>query len=473
MKRKTFSIIIIFIFLTCVGLWPLKSVHARQSEVISEKISIDKAVKIALINNQDYKIASYQEKEAKEKVNAAWGQLMPILESEVSVLRQKAENGFMSLSNGENDIKFVQLKFGLNPGIFYNSLKLAKESLTAAREETRKTEAAIEYSVIESYFKVLLATEIINLRQESLTVLKSNLKDVENMYRTGTVPKFELLQAQVQLKSQEPLYLSAKNDYNIALDLFNYNLGFDELKYIPDDAVLKEESYKEPAGDKKSKLENLTAVALRNRPEIIQLETSRKITEHSRNINSSYYLWPTFSVGGYYGKTQYLPNPVDTGAPPGMGLDLSGITGTDQWQNTWQVLVAATYRWGSILPTDPTRAQEREENLKLKEAEEALLKLKRLIGISIRSNYSKLNTSYLTIKSQKENVITAEEGLRIAKESYKAGVIKNSDLLSAELSLTNARTGYINAVYDYYVSLAELKKEIGIEDERVIMEEIN
>ena len=62
--------------------------------------------------------------------------------------------------------------------------------------------------------------------------------------------------------------------------------------------------------------------------------------------------------------------------------------------------------------------------------------MKQLIGISIRAGYSRLLTSSMTIKSQKENVESAEEGLRIARESYRAGVIKNSELLAAEFALT-------------------------------------
>ena len=77
----------------------------------------------------------------------------------------------------------------------------------------------------------------------------------------------------------------------------------------------------------------------------------------------------------------------------------------------------------------------------------------------------------MTITSQKENVKTAEEGLRIARESYRAGVIKNSELLTSELALTSAKTSYINALYTYYVALAELKKETGIENDNIILEE--
>jgi outer membrane protein TolC len=439
------------------------------------KLTVEEAVRIALENNQDYKIAVYRMKEAHEKVNGAWGQLWPNLESEASLLRQGAENGFMSLSDGQYDIKFVQLKFGVNPGIFYNSLRLSQKNYTVAREEVRRVKSGIEYNVIKSYFGVLLAGEMIKLRKDSMELLKSNLRDVENLYKTGSVPRFELLQAQVQMRSQEPLLLDAENSYSTALDTFNFTLGADRVLYTVDANVLKSELYRAPSGEKAKKTEYLSAVALKNRPEVIQLEKRKEMAEHARGIDSAWYLWPTFSVGGYYGVTKLLPNPADLTIQPAMGPpitpDMSSITGTSDWQNTWQVRVAATYRWGSLVPLDQARAAEREEDLKVKEAGEEVRKLRRLIAIAVNSNYARLISSYLTIKSQKDNVETAAEGLRIAKESYRAGVIKNSDLLAAEFSLTNARTSYINAVYGYYVSLAELKKEVGTDEERIIMED--
>ena len=127
---------------------------------------------------------------------------------------------------------------------------------------------------------------------------------------------------------------------------------------------------------------------------------------------------------------------------------------------------------GISFPTDTVRSLEREESIKINQAKEELEKFKRAIAVSINSSYSKLIAAYLTIQSQKENVKTAQEGLRIARESYKEGVIKNSDLLAAELSLTKARTLYINALYSYYVALAELKRDSGVEDENIILGEV-
>jgi outer membrane protein TolC len=203
----------------------------------------------------------------------------------------------------------------------------------------------------------------------------------------------------------------------------------------------------------------------------VQLKMKKEIQGHVKNISSSYYLWPSFSVGGYYGYNKSLPNVsnvfIPTPAGPGY-LNLSRIAGSGAWQPNWQVQVAATYRWGALIPIDSTRAQEREAKIMMQEAEEELNKVKRLLTISIKSSYSGLLTAYQTIYSQKENVQKSLEGLRIARESFRAGVIKNSDLLAAQVLFVQAKTGYINAVNSYYLSLAKLKKEIGADDESII-----
>ncbi len=437
-------------------------------------LSVDDAVKIALQGNYDYKIAELRLRQAEENVNAVWGQLMPVLESEASVVRQYAENGSMSLSDGQSDIKFVQMKFGINPGIFYNSLQASRKSYSISKEEVRRIKSEVEYDVIKSYFDILLADETIGLRQESLDVLKANLKDVQNMYGTGAVPKFEVLQAKVQMMSQEPDLFRAQSGSRVALEAFNHTLGAERNSYTAKRDVLNGEVRAVVCNDPDKKIENLTSVALKNRPEVIQIQKKIEAAGHSGDVYASYYLWPSFSVGGYYGMTKLAPNEINSTISTPFGPikpDFSSISGTDEWQNTWQVRVAATYRWGALFPTDSVRAQERDERLRVKEGEQEMNRLRSAISVSINNSYSMLLAAYMTINSQKENVKTAEEGLRIARESYRAGVIKNSDLLNSELMLRAARMSYINALYTYYVALAELKKEIGTEDENIILEE--
>jgi len=437
----------------------------------AKSITVQEAVSIALSNNHDYKIAELRLKQADEKINAVWGELFPLLESEAAVTRQDAENGAMSLSDGQLDLKFVQMKFGVNPGIFYNSLQASRKSYIYSKEEVKRIKNEIELNVIKSYFSLILAEEMIKLRKESIDLIKSNLKDVQNMYSSGSIPKFDLLQAKVRLNSQTPLLLEAENDYRTALDYFNYIIGSSETCKT-DLSILEKTIEEVSSDDMEKKVDILTSVALKNRPEIVQIQKKIEASENKVSMYNSYYLWPTFSAGGYYGLTKYDPNSVDVGISGPFAPDFSQLSGDDKWQNTWQVKLAATYRWGSLFQIDSNASYAREEEIIIKQAGEEMLKLKRLISININSGYSKLLTSYLTILSQKENVETAGEGLRIARESFKAGVLKNSDLISSEYALTSAKTSYITAINSYYSALADLKKEAGLSDISVIFEKV-
>jgi outer membrane protein len=437
-----------------------------------KKIGLEEAISLAKKNNYDCKIARHKQKADAEKVNEAWGMLYPTLESQASLSRQGADSGFLSLTDGQYDIKIVQVRFGLNPGAFYNTLQMSRKGYIVSTEEVRRVTSEIEYNVIESYFNLILAEEMISLRNDNIKFFKENLKDVENMYKTGSVPRYDLLQAQVQLKSEEPLLLEAENQRRLALDMLNYQMGFDSEVYTADGGILKNDDYRIAENDIDSFVARVGGIALKNRPEVVQLRMKKEIEAHQAGIARSYYLWPTLSVGGFYGYNKGLPNvskaflPTQSG---GLGyMDLSRIAGNGAWQPNWQVQIAATYRWGSLIPVDPTRAQEREAKIMMDEAQEELNRFKRLLTISLKSSYSNLLTSYQTIFSHKENVEKALEGLRIARESFRQGVIKNSDLLAAQVQLVQARTGYINAINTYYQSLAKLRKDIGVDNDSVI-----
>jgi len=437
-----------------------------------KKISLEDAIVMAKQNNHDYKIAVRRQKADHEKVNQAWGTLLPVIESEASLLRQGANSGFLSMSDGQYDIKLVQVKFGINPGMFYNALQMSRKAYTASTEDVRWIKSEIEFNVIESYFNLILAEEMITIRKDTVRLLQENLKDVSSLYKTGSVPKYELLQAQVHLKSQEPLLLEAENRYRLAQEMFNYQLGLDERTYTADREIIEKNTYRIAEKDIDDFVRRVGGAAMKNRPEIIQLKMKKEIAGHMKNINDSYYLWPTFMVGGYYGFNKALPTATEAYLPTSNGgigyMDLSKIAGDGKWQPNWQVRIAATYRWSALIPADSTRAQAREARERMKEAEEEISKVKRLVVISIKSSYSNLLTSYQTIYSHKENVEKAKEGLRIAQESYRAGVIKNSELFGAQVALTQAQAGYINAINSYYQSLAKLRKDIGVEDESII-----
>ncbi|HNX60465.1 MAG TPA: TolC family protein, partial [Spirochaetota bacterium] len=149
---------------------------------------------------------------------------------------------------------------------------------------------------------------------------------------------------------------------------------------------------------------------------------------------------------------------------------MSRIAGDDSWQRTWQVRAGATYRWNGLLPFDKTGYREEEEELRTDEINILISQLKEAVANSVRRNYFSFKTAITTLDIRRENISTAEEGLRIAKESYRAGIIKNSELLSAEATLSGTRAAYIDALYSYYTYLAELEREAGTGTESILFE---
>ena len=332
-SRARLLIIVLCALVPCVlTLQPGSALDAIQ------RIRIDDAIALAKQNNHDYKIAMHRQKADSEKVNQAWGTLLPVIESQAAFVRQGADSGFLSMSDGQYDIRLVQVKFGINPGMFYNALQMSRKAYTASTEEVKRIKSDIEFNVIESYFNLILAEEMISIRKDTIKLLQENLKDVTNLYKTGSVPRYELLQAQVQLKSQEPLLLEAENRYRLALEMFNYQLGLDERTYTADRGILEKDDYRIAEDDIDAFVRRVGGVALKNRPEIIQLKMKKEIAGHMKNINESYYLWPTFMVGGYYGYNKALPTATEAYLPVTNGnvgyMDLSQIAGDGNGSRT-------------------------------------------------------------------------------------------------------------------------------------------
>ena len=67
------------------------------------------------------------------------------------------------------------------------------------------------------------------------------------------------------------------------------------------------------------------------------------------------------------------------------------------------------------------------------------------------------------VESTQAAVDQAEEGFKIARVRYQAGVGINLDVLDAQLKLNTAKTNNISALYDYNVYIATLEQVMGVD----------
>src|SRR6202012_513896 len=88
-----------------------------------------------------------------------------------------------------------------------------------------------------AYYDVLLAAQQITVQEASVKLLEKEQEDQQHRLDAGTVPKFNVLRAQVAVANERPTLINARNSYRIAknnlANVLGYNLPHDVWEDIP------------------------------------------------------------------------------------------------------------------------------------------------------------------------------------------------------------------------------------------------
>src|SRR6266850_2164526 len=90
----------------------------------------------------------------------------------------------------------------------YRTAKLTQEQALA------QYQAVIADTLLDvqvAYYDVLLTGELIAVQEASVTLLNKELSDTRNRFEAGTVPRFNVLRAEVELANAQPRLIRAKN----------------------------------------------------------------------------------------------------------------------------------------------------------------------------------------------------------------------------------------------------------------------
>lgn len=99
---------------------------------------------------------------------------------------------------------------------------------------------------------------------------------------------------------------------------------------------------------------------------------------------------------------------------------------------------------------------------KLLQAEETYRDTVNSVELEVRSNYLGLREAEKRISTTQVAVAKAEEDFHIAQVRYMAGVGTNLDVIDAQVALTEAKTNFVNALYDYNTSKIALETSMGV-----------
>ena len=370
------------------------------------------------------------------KVNAA-GNYSAVQPNDVDTLTAPGIT-FGTDQNWASQLKLVQSLY--EGGRIVSALRVAR--LTKERS-LLDYQTAVANTVVEvqiAYYDVLLAVQQITVQEASVELLTRELTDTRRRYDAGTVPRFNVLRAEVELANARPKLIRARNGYRITKNNLVNQLGFSVPKETFEDIPLTLAGKLE-AEPYKIELPRAIALALERRTELGALRKTQALrNEDIVNAKSTYK--PTLQAYGGYDVHNSM-----------LSQDL-----TDE-KHGWIAGVQMTW---SLFDGWRTEGKVKEATALYERAGVELDDTGRRIELEVRTAHSNFIEADEVLKSQEKVLEEADEAVRLARARSEAGTGTQLDVLSAQTALTEARTTQIQALRDYSVARARLERAIGM-----------
>jgi len=189
-------------------------------------------------------------------------------------------------------------------------------------------------------------------------------------------------------------------------------------------------------------LENALEAALEHRPDIRSSEQSLESVKHS--VWRERGGWVPWVAAGWSN------NYYSAELPEGLG----GLWNDSEY--SWYMATGIDLFDGLRTFTSVRDAKARRSI-----AETDLIQKRLDVALEVKRAFYGVEEARQRVKVSEEAVEVAQEDLRLAEERYRLGGGTMLEQIDSSVSLSEARTSHIEAMYDYLLSLAQLKRAIG------------
>ncbi len=324
-------------------------------------------------------------------------------------------------------------------GRINSALRTAKLTKQQALLQYEAVVADTLLDVRVAYYDILLAAQQIIVQEASVNLLRKELEDATRRFEAGTVPRFNVLRAEVEVANARPKLIRAKNAHRIAknnlANLLGYHVPTNVWEEIPLQLTAKLE-----AAPYEIDLPAAVAQALERRPELGVLRKAERLRKEEILMAKGGYK-PNLELFAGYGARN--PSFRDDFLQDVAGFN-AGI------QLNWDIFD------GNLTKGKIQQAEALHER-----AVVDLDDTTRRVELEVRTAYSNFIEAQEVLESQKKVQEQAEEALRLASSRAEAGTGTQLDVLNAQTSLTEARTTQSVALHDYAVARARLERAIG------------
>jgi outer membrane protein TolC len=294
-------------------------------------------------------------------------------------------------------------------------------------------------TVKTEFYQIVVDRELVQVNQQSVELLDAQLKDQQNRFEAGTVPRFNVLQAEVAYYNQLPLLITAQNNLRIAKLTLAKTLGL----------------YFQPRRGEEPPLEVVGEmpydVRIIKLADAIEMGKERRPFLKQARANVLNQLQQVRAAAG-----QWLPNITTSGGGEWISSPINS-----SWHDISKGWVATVQGSLPIWDSGAIAGQVIQQRALFSETKITYDDDVRQVELEIQQAYSNLQQNEELVKSQEKNVELADEALRLAKARLDAGAGVQLDVLNAQTQLLTAQSTRLSALFGYNSSLAEFDRATG------------
>ena len=462
----------IWIALAAAVFVPAGTASAQQAK---RTLSLDEAIAVTLTENPAMKAAAYEERAAMQQRRAAIGLRMPQINvtGAYAYLGKDIGFDFNEMKGPAKEIAGQVLGSGLVPPELIPSIqgllnplmnadwflkvqdrslgfvggevtlpiwmggkinaanRAAKINERTAAAEGDQTRNALVSELVERYFGLSLAMQVVEVRRQVVEGVRKHLKDAIALEQNGMLAQSELYYVRFKMAEAERELADAQLKMQTVSSALSNTLG-QPNDCLPVTAMFLLERIED--------LGYWQQLAAARNPLLNQVSLKRQLAEEGVRVQRADFLPQVAAMGGGSFYNYQVAGLVPRWAV-GVGVNIKIFDGLNR-----------EYKYSAAKQT-------------ARRVGELQNKAGRDIAVLVEQLYNKVLNYRNRMTSIDASLAFAEEYLRMKNAAFLEGMSSSTDLIDAELNLAKVRAERLEAAYNYDLGLARLLEAAGISDE--------
>ena len=438
-------------------------------------LSLDDAIAVALADNPAMKAAEYEERAARQERRATIGLRMPQINVIGAYAYMAKDIGFdfndmkspvqnfagQVLGSGMVPPEYIpSIQQLLNPimgadwflkvqdrslgfvggqvtlpiwlgGKINAAGRAAKIQERTAVEQGNRTRNALISELVERYFGLSLAMQVVEVRQQVVEGVRKHLQDAVALEQNGMIAQSERLYVEFKLAEAERELANSQLQVQTISSALQNTLGSSrELTPVTSMFIV----------DRIEELTYFQAQAADHNPLLNQVSLKRDLAKEGVRVQRSDFFPQVVAMGGGSFYNYQVAGLVPRWAV-GVGVNFKIFDGLNR-----------EYKYSAAKQT-------------LQRVGELQSKADKDIAVLVEQLYNQLTNYRNQMTSIEASLTFAREYLRMKNAAFLEGMASSSDLIDAELNLAGVRAERLQAAFNYDKLLAQLLEAAGLSED--------